>query len=99
MVESLTLSTFNAGDVFVVFDGTGQRIELILSRIIPRAFHMPDAKREPFSLIFKGPKTTWLEQGCYRMEHFEVGIFEILIVPILLRDADQQHYYYEACFS
>jgi hypothetical protein len=41
----------------------------------------PD-QREPFSLIFRGPRERWFEQGTYPLEHPELGAPEIFLVPI-----------------
>lgn len=38
--------------------------------------------REPFSLVFLGPETPWVEQGTYSVEHPQIGAQPIFIVPL-----------------
>jgi len=40
------------------------------------------AGKEGFSLLFRGPKETTLEQDTYLIEHGELGMFSFLIVPV-----------------
>lgn len=98
MLETLTLTNFSVGDTFKVYYGAEQPLEIILAKASPGRHKMPIAKREPFSLIFKGSKKSWLPQGSYRMEHGRLGTFEICIVPIMPLAGDQESYYYEAFF-
>ncbi len=52
--------------------------------------------QEVFSLVFHGPATLVLPQQSYRMEHDQMGAFDILIVPIR---RDDKGVYYEAVFN
>jgi hypothetical protein len=42
----------------------------------------PAGRRQPFSLVFRGPREPWLPQRIYRVEHPEIGSFEAFLVPI-----------------
>ena len=43
----------------------------------------PNAPRgEPFALEFAGPPQPVLDQRIYRLEHDELGVLEIFVVPI-----------------
>ena len=53
-------------------------------------------EREPFSLVFLGPREPMLPQRIYRLEHDELGELEIFLVPIA-QDADGTRY--EAVFT
>jgi hypothetical protein len=39
-------------------------------------------RRTPFSLVFKGPETPFVPQGIHKLEHPEMGAFELFLVPI-----------------
>ena len=52
--------------------------------------------REQFSIIFRGPLGIFLQQQSYRMEHPQMGSFDLFLVPIR-QDADG--FYYEAAFA
>jgi len=53
-------------------------------------------RREPFSIVFRGPRTPILPQRIYRVAHPEIGDFELFLVPI---GPDEQGMRYEAVFT
>jgi hypothetical protein len=55
-----------------------------------------ESKREPFALLFRGPKAPVLSQRMYRMEFQELGTLEIFIVPV---GPDGSGMQYEAIFT
>ena len=50
------------------------------------------AGKENFSLLFRGPKETFLRQNTYLIEHEKLGMFSFLIVPVKTRDTRAAHY-------
>lgn len=48
--------------------------------------------KEAFSLIFRGSKETTLQQNTYLIEHENLGMFSLLIVPVRARDTRAAHY-------
>jgi hypothetical protein len=52
--------------------------------------------REPFSLLFDGPREPALRQGSYSLEHAAVGARPFFLVPI---GRDQDHTCYQAIFT
>jgi hypothetical protein len=54
------------------------------------------ARREPFSVIFRGPLTPVLPQRIYRIEHDTIGTFDLFIVPV---GSDAGGMQYEAVFN
>ena len=50
------------------------------------------AGKEGFSLLFRGPKETTLEQDTYLIEHEELGMFSFLVVPVGTKDTRGPHY-------
>ena len=52
--------------------------------------------RDPFTLVFRGPREPLLPQHTYALEHADLGVLEIFIVPIG-RDGDATSY--EAIFT
>lgn len=52
--------------------------------------------RDPFRLVFLGPTEPILPQRTYRLEHQELGAFDIFLVPIAL---DVRGTAYEAIFA
>lgn len=53
-------------------------------------------KAERFSLLFRGPLATPLEQATYPMEHDVLGQLAIFIVPI---EREAEGFVYEAVFN
>jgi len=52
--------------------------------------------REPFLLLFSGPLEPFLEQHMYTLQHDELGMIEMFLVPV---KQDENGYYYEAVFG
>jgi hypothetical protein len=52
--------------------------------------------REQFSLVFREPSGVVLPQMIYRVEHDELGAFELFLVPI---GPDAEGMRYEAVFT
>ncbi len=42
----------------------------------------PSGRREPFNLLFRGPRSPYARQGTYRLEHERMGTLEIFLVPL-----------------
>lgn len=53
-------------------------------------------KREPFSLLFRGPAEAVLSQATWKLAHPELGELEIFLVPI---DRRAEGMIYEAVFT
>ena len=89
------MSTFEplVGDSFRV-DGGTTAVELVLESVAT-AGAWPGG-REPFSLVFRGPREPLLPQAIYALRHAGLGALEIFLVPIA-RDADGGRY--EAIFT
>lgn len=56
----------------------------------------PGAKREPYSLVFRGPANPVLKQGIVPLQHTQLGDIDIFLVPI---GPDSQGMCYEAVFT
>jgi hypothetical protein len=50
------------------------------------------AGKEGFSLLFRGPKETTLQQDTYLIEHEQLGMFSFLVVPVGTKDTRTPHY-------
>lgn len=74
------------------FSGGSVRLKLVEATAGTSLPGRADAHHEKFSLIFSGPKTPLLAQRIYRLEHLQIGRFEIFLVPIVTRADDRQHY-------
>ena len=84
MLESFTCATFqsrlNEQFTLAVDDTTTQVLELVAARESPTTpgFEGP---RAPFSVVFRSPGPV-LAQRTYRLQHAELGAFDLFIVPI-----------------
>jgi|HubBroStandDraft_3_1064219.scaffolds.fasta_scaffold03992_6 hypothetical protein len=56
----------------------------------------PAGRREPFNLLFRGPRSPYARQGTHRLEHDEIGTLEIFLVPV---GPDAAGMRYEAIFT
>jgi hypothetical protein len=56
----------------------------------------PSGRREPFNLLFRGPRSPYARQGTHRLEHDRLGTLEIFLVPVGPDGAGMR---YEAVFT
>ena len=54
------------------------------------------SRQERFSLVFRGPRHTLLQQGIYQLQHKQLGVLELFLVPV---GQDHEGLYYEAVFN
>lgn len=73
-------------------------LELIEVREADQRRVMPNTKRHPFTLLFRGPKEFYLPQYDYRMETAKGESVSIFIVPIGL-NTEGSGMLYEAVFN
>jgi hypothetical protein len=93
-LADLTLAHFEplVGDEFRIAEPQPVELELAEAR---SAGDWPGG-REPFRLLFRGPRDPLLPQSIYRLEHAGLGALEIFVVPVA-RDAERTSY--EAIFT
>lgn len=103
MLETLTASTFGPliGSAFRIGVDDASWVEAKLEAVEAAGVQAADAaraagRREPFSIVFRGPVEPVLPQRIYRLEHAELGELELFLVPIA-QDADGTRY--EAVFA
>jgi hypothetical protein len=87
------------GGLFQVFAGTAhQSLQLIDVRDLHAPIYRQAAidREQNFSLLFRSPGSSPLEQGTYQFLHGRIGSFPLFVVPV---QAHQQASYYEAIFS
>lgn len=96
MLEDFTVGTFSGfvGDGFRIDPGPGTPLDVELISVT-----VPDegtGRGRPFSIVFRGSGDVLLPQRIYRMEHDEIGSFELLLLPI---GPDEKGLLYEAVFN
>jgi hypothetical protein len=104
MLETMTYELFapHAGETFRLYANAGDSLDVELIEVTPlNPITVPPAsqgapRRLPFSLVFRGPREMLLPQHIYRIEHEQLGSFELFIVPI---GPDQAGMRYEAIFT
>ncbi len=102
MLESFTVGTFSGhlGSNFRIYPDTLEPLEVELISAIElgggTGDEEPTGRRQPFSIVFRGPKDILLPQRIYRIEHDRIGGFELFLVPI---GPDEQGLLYEAIFT
>jgi hypothetical protein len=79
MLETFTVDTFQPrlDERFVLAD----EVDLTLAEVRELPTH-DSLKRRPFAIVFNGPETPFVPQGSYKLEHPELGAFELFLVPI-----------------
>jgi Domain of unknown function (DUF6916) len=103
MLETYTVSTFapHLGETFRLHPDAAPPfgVDLIEARALgePASDEAVDGgPRAPFSIVFRGPTDRLLPQRIYRLEHDELGAFELFLVPI---GPDRDGMRYEAVFG
>ncbi|GAB6039781.1 DUF6916 family protein [Endothiovibrio diazotrophicus] len=64
------------------------KLTLTQVRMAPADRKAPDAKREPFSVFFKGEPTQYAPQATYNVKNDTFGDADIFIVPVAEDDKD-----------
>lgn len=101
-LEWLTYDQFapRVGQTFDVGGDEGPTVPMVLSDATERSEYGgrgPDGQqRRQFSLEFRGPATSALPQGTYRLTNAELGELTVFLVPI---GADVESVRYEAAFA
>jgi len=90
----LTLADFEpcVGDVFAIAEPEAVGLVLESATLVAER----PGGREPFSLVFAGPREPLLAQSIQRLEHAGLGALEIFVVPI---GRDEAACTYEAIFT
>ena len=98
MLETFTCEMFTPllGETFRLDVEGPAPVDLVLTDAteLPMASARPG--RAPFSLVFRGPPATVYPQATYQLEHPDLGVFELFLVPI---GADGEGVRYEAVFT
>ena len=96
MLESFTVHMFSGhvGETFHVRPDASDPLEVEL--VSATGLGEERARGRPFSIVFRGPGDVVLPQSIYRMEHAEIGAFDIFLVPI---GPDEAGMRYEAVFN
>lgn len=94
MTESPTIETFSqlSNKKFVMHFGESQSTELELVNVADVG---SSDRQIQFSLVFVG-RNAPVMQGIYRLEHDELGTFDLFLVPIGM---DQNGIQFEAIFN
>jgi len=101
MLDQLTSAEFAAylQEVFRAQWPGIEPVDLVLDRVTdlnPATTAKPDGRR-PFSIEFLGPiSPQYLQQHIYRLEHAQLGVLEIFLVPL---GPEQGRMRYEAIFT
>jgi hypothetical protein len=100
MLEDLTPSSFEklVGDQFSLILDDQSRLDLELVSVTPgpSGGDETESRRDPFSIILRGPLEPVLPQRIYPLENQELGTLELFIVPI---GPDESGMQYEAVFG
>lgn len=97
MLQSLTKETWeiHLNGAFQADIDAGRSLEMRLIEVSGYG-RRPDAAREAYSLVFRGPKQPLLAQCIYSLRHELMGQLEIFLVPI---GPDSEGMRYEAIFT
>ena len=97
MLESLTHDHFSGrvGEIFRI-DSEPAALEFELISAEQKAVEPREGGRQPFSLVFQGPREPILEQRIRALQHEAFGTLEIFLVPIGQNENGVQ---YEAIFN
>ena len=95
MLENMTAATFSEvlNTKFRLQLRSPDFVELELIKVEDFA---TSSRQVRFSILFRGPLDQALLQGMYRMEHDQLGTFDLFIVPIAKED---DGILYEAVFN
>ena len=95
MLDTLTKESWSAylgGSFELVGNGRGT---MVLAEVTGLGHGAP-GRRDPYSLVFRGPASPILPQRIYRLRHEHMGDLELFLVPI---GPDGEGMRYEAIFT
>lgn len=100
MLERLQAATFEplVGDAVRVCPGDGEPLSMEIARVQGLGGESGD-RRQPFSLLFRGPAEPVLPQAIYRIEHPRLGELDLFLVPIGPEPDGDARILYEAIFN
>ena len=100
MQEVLNKVSFSEhlGENFRLHHGSSNVVEVELIEVSDLGSGSSRAvgRRDPFSIVFRGPHDSPLGQGTYKIEHGQMGAFDLFVVPI---GPDKEGLCYEAIFN
>ena len=98
MVEGMTQSTFarHEGEKFLIDLETSGLMEVELIEVQGLSPKSKATQRNPFSILFRGPKDPILVQRMYTVRHSSLGEMVLFLVPV---GTDEDGLLYEAVFS
>lgn len=94
MLETLTKESWSeclGGSFELLDDG----LAMMLAEVTGLG-HGASGRRDPYSLVFRGPPAPILPQRIYRLRHEQMGDLELFLVPI---GPDGEGMRYEAIFT
>ncbi len=96
MLDQLTCEDFSrrAGETFRHTRESGEILELELVEAVEMGG--TPSQRAPFSVVFRVPAESHLEQAIYALEHAEMGMLELFLVPLGPHEDGMR---YEAVFT
>lgn len=97
MLETLTKDRWSEhlGGSFDVMDGGRGTMAMVLAEVTGLGTG-GRGRRDPYSLVFRGPSAPVLPQRIYRLRHDRMGDLELFLVPI---GPDSEGMRYEAIFT
>ncbi|MGH8564406.1 MAG: DUF6916 family protein [Gammaproteobacteria bacterium] len=97
MLEILTKESWSEclGSSFELLDDGRGTITMVLAEVTGLG-HGAGGRRDPYSLVFRGPPAPILPQRIYRLRHHQMGDLELFLVPI---GPDGEGMRYEAIFT
>ncbi len=95
MAAELSYETFatNLNTTFKIHVDDGEIVQAVLAKISELLI---SPGQERFSVVFRAPNQPFLSQGMRRLEHDQIGAFDLFLVPI---GRDEQGIQYEAVFN
>src|SRR5438105_15889519 len=100
MLDQLTRETFadHLGGTFRLHYGAAEplAVELVAATALGAESGRRPGRRQPFSVVFRGPGAPVLPQRIYRFEHPALGALDLFVVPIGPDGVGMQ---YEAVFT
>lgn len=97
MAKDLTAASFaeHEGSTFTVHVGE-ETVDLELIDVTEHDY----SEQESFSVLFRGSAEHVFNHGLYRVEHSELGAYDLFIGPVITgQDTDDDTQHFESAFS
>lgn len=100
MIDKIDINTFSENNEIEICYNENESKSLDIHRIEKSKYpKYKESARDPFSIILKGNKEVFFNQGYYDFNYKDIVGLELFVTPVLAAEGDDDNFYYQIVFS